>query len=70
MFRLLFGFRPKKQEQEAGEDAYLENTVEGKAKALQTALGEFQPTSLQSLQAVLEAAKALKDMVLGFGEQF
>jgi hypothetical protein len=70
MFRLLFGFRPRKKEQQAGEDAYSEDTVEGKAKALQTALGEFQPTSRESLQAVLEAAKALKDMVLGFGEKF
>lgn len=70
MFRLLFGFRPKKEEQEAGQDAYLASTVEGKARALQAALQDFQPSEPGSLRAVLEAAKALKDMVLGFGEQF
>jgi hypothetical protein len=70
LFRLLFDFRPKKQEQEAGADAYLATTVEGKAKALQTAFSGLQPTDPESLRAMLDAAKALKDMVLGFKEEF
>lgn len=70
MFRALFGFRPKKQEQEDGEQKYFEMTAQGKAKALQTAFGDLQPTSPDSLLAVLDAAKALKDMVLKFGEAF
>jgi len=70
LFRMLFGFRPKKQEQEDGEKKYFDLTVQSKAKALQTAFGDLQPTSEESLQAVLDAAKALKDMVLKFGEGF
>jgi len=70
MFRLLFGFRPKKPEQDTGEAAYFAMTVQGKAKALQTAFGDLQPTNPDSLHALLDAAKALKDMVLGFQEQF
>lgn len=70
MFRLLFDFRPKQVELEAGEEAYFETTVLGKAQALQAAFGDAQPSSPDSLRAVLEAAKALKDMVLGFGEAF
>jgi pimeloyl-ACP methyl ester carboxylesterase len=70
LFRLLFGFRPKKAEQDAAEAAYLANTVLGKAQALQAAFGDLQPTDADSLRAVLDAARALKDMVLGFGEAF
>ena len=70
MFRLLFGFRPNKQEETSGRDEYLKNTVEGKAKALQVAFADLQPSSPESLQSLLAAAKALKEMVLGFKEQF
>jgi|KBSMisStandDraft_5_1062788.scaffolds.fasta_scaffold113890_2 hypothetical protein len=70
LFRLLFGFRPKKQEQDAGAQKYFALTVQGKAQALQTAFGDLQPTDPDSVQALLDAAKALKDMVLKFGESF
>jgi hypothetical protein len=70
LFRMLFGFRPKKQEQDAGGQTYFAMTVQGKAQALQTAFGDLQPTSEDSMLAVLDAAKALKDMVLKFGEEF
>jgi hypothetical protein len=70
LFQLLFGFRPKKAEQSAGEQAYFATTVLGKAQALQAAFGDFAPTDPDSLRAILDAAKALKDMVLGFKEAF
>lgn len=70
LFRLLFGFRPTKAEQEAGEAAYIQTTVQGKAQALQAAFGDLQFGDDESLLALLKAAKALKDMVVGFGEQF
>lgn len=70
LFQLLFGFRPNKAEQSAGEAAYFATTVLGKAQALQAAFGDFQPTDTDSLRAILDAARALKDMVLGFKESF
>lgn len=70
LFRLLFDFRPKKAERDAGEHAYFATTVEGKAKALQNAFGDFSPPDENSVKALLAAAKALKDMIAGFGESF
>jgi hypothetical protein len=70
LFRSLFNYRPKKKEQEDGEAVFLETTVEGKAKALQAAFGDLQLNDQDSLKALLEAAKGLKDMALGFGEEF
>lgn len=70
LFRLLFGFRPKKSEREAGEGAYTALTLEDKARALQNAFGDFSPTDQDSVKALLTAAKALKNMIEGFGESF
>jgi hypothetical protein len=70
LFRSLFGFRPRKQEQDDGAQKYFAMTVQGKAQALQSAFGDVQPTHPESLQALLDAAKALKDIVLKCGESF
>ncbi len=71
LFRLLFNFAPKKAEKAAGEAAYLATTVLGKAKALQAAFGDLGgAASEESVTKLLKTAKALKDMVQGFGEQF
>lgn len=71
LFRLLFNFAPKKAERAAGEAAYLETTVLGKAKALQATFGDLVSSPNEgSIQKLLENARALKEMVEGFGEPF
>ncbi len=71
LFRALFNFAPKKAEKTAGEALYLATTVIGKAKALQAAFGDLGgAASEESVKKLLETAKALKDMVQSFGEQF
>ncbi len=71
LFRLLFDFRPAQQERQAAEAAYDATTVQGKARALQTAFGDLKPAlDEDALRPLLESAKALKKLVLGFGEEF
>lgn len=70
LFRLLFDFDPRDPEAKAAEAAYVKTTVLGKAQALQAAFGDGQISNPDSLRAVLQSAMALKDMVLGFGEEF
>jgi hypothetical protein len=70
LFRMLFGFRPNKTEQSNGEAAYAETTVQGKAQALQAAFGDLHFGDSDALLTLLKTAIELRDMVLGFGEQF
>lgn len=69
LFRLLFGFRPSVHEKNEGSDAYLANTVIGKAEAL-TAAVEGLNCSEGSIRELLSAGKDFKDLVESFGETF
>jgi hypothetical protein len=71
LFRQLFGFKPTAAERQSAEAAYDSTTIEGKARALQTAFGDLKPAiDEDALRPLLEAAKALKQLVQGFGEKF
>lgn len=70
LFLLLFGHRPNKTERTAASDAYLAQTVEGKAKALEQAISSLQLDDRASIKSLLVAGKAFKDLVKSFGEDF
>jgi hypothetical protein len=70
LFQLLFRFVPTPDEKAAAEDEYAKHTLEGNAKALQAAFGDLQAGDGDKIAPLLESAKALKDMVKGFGGEF
>lgn len=69
LFASLFRFRPRVAEREAALEAHLANTVQGRAAALRNVI-ENLDLSRESVEELLRAAMALKDMVLAFGEEF
>lgn len=69
LFRQLFGFRPRKTEREAAMSIYLQDTVQAKAAGLRDALDGLELTE-ESVNTLLNAGIALKDVVEGFGEKF
>jgi hypothetical protein len=69
LLRAVMGFRSLSAERKAAQDAFNETTLKGKAEVLQQAI-EALDLSKQSVSNLLEATKALKDMVEGFGETF
>ena len=69
LLRAVIGFRPLSAECKAAQDAFNETTLKGKAEVLQQSI-EVLDLSKQSVSNLLEATKALKDMVEGFGETF
>lgn len=69
LLHVLMGFKPLALERKAAQDFFNQTTLNGKAQALQQTV-EMLDLSGQSLKALLDAAKALKDMVIGFGEEF
>jgi hypothetical protein len=69
LLRAVMSFRPLSAERRAAQDAFNGTTLQGKAEALQQAV-ETLELSEQSVNNLLVAAKALKDMVEGFGGSF
>jgi hypothetical protein len=63
------GFHPIPAERKAAQDAFNGTTMAGMAKALQQTVEDLD-LSGQSVNNLLVAAKALKDLVNGFGESF
>ena len=69
LLRTVMGFRPLSAERKAAQVAFNGTTIQGKAEALQQAMEDLE-LSRQSVNNLLVAAKALKDMVESFGESF
>jgi len=69
LLRTVMGFHPIPAERKAAQDAFNGTTMAGKAKALQQTVEDLD-LSGQSVNNLLVAAKALKDLVNGFGESF
>lgn len=69
LFHQLFGFRPNKTEREAAMNTYLQDTIQAKAAALRDALDGLE-FSEESVNTLLNAGIALKDVAEGFGEAF
>jgi hypothetical protein len=71
LFGMLIDFEPKKAEREAAEKRFFESTVQGKARALQSAFGTVG-TDLNegAILDLLTAWKQFKDLVVTFGETF
>jgi len=69
LLRTVMGFRPLSADRKAAQHAFNETILRGKAEALQQGV-EALRSSEQSVKRLLETAKALKDMVEGFGESF
>ncbi|MEM8815984.1 MAG: hypothetical protein AAGE85_09155 [Pseudomonadota bacterium] len=69
LLKLLFGFRPLKDERDAAHDAYVATTVRGSAIAVREAFESFN-FSETSIGNLIAAGKALKDMVESLGEEF
>lgn len=70
LFDALFAFSPLKKERDDAEAAYLGTTVQEKARAVQEAFGSLAVGSDESVQALLQSGKELKDLIDGFQEQF
>lgn len=69
LLRSLIGFRPLVAERDSARLAFNETTLQGKAEALQQSI-ETLNLSEQSINNMLKSAKALKELVEGFGEEF
>ncbi len=71
IFDLLIDFRPKKAEKKEAEEKYFATTVQGKAQALQSAFGDLGTDINEgAIRDLIDAWKALKDLVESFGEKF
>ena len=70
LFEVLFGFSPKAPLRKKALSAYQQQTLSAKADRLQISLDKVTLTSPGTLADLFKAAIALKDFVLGIGEEF